>query len=291
MKYGAHCYLFVERWSDSELHILDQARELGLDMFELSVGDDVVFDPVRTGERAASLGLDLLVGPGGAWPVECDLSADDQADRAKGLIWHKRQVDIAAALGAVAYAGALYGHPGVVKRRRPPNGEFKQTAEGLHELAEYASKRNVTIVLEPMSHFRTHMVNTPQQLLCLLDLALHPNLTVLFDTYHVVTEIRDYPDAIRSTGSRLYALHACENDRGIPGGGLIPWQSIFETLHAIGFDGYVGLEGYNSGIGDFAYRRGMFHNVCPDGAVFVRQGIAFLRDMEARTRQPVKRKT
>ncbi|RPH35795.1 sugar phosphate isomerase/epimerase [bacterium] len=285
MKYGAHCYLFVERWSDSQLHLLDLAKELGLDMFELSVGDDVVFDAVRTGERAASLGLDLLIGPGGAWPLECDLSADEQSDRAKGLAWHKRQVDVAAALGAAAYAGALYGHPGVVKRRRPPADEYKWTADGLHELAEYASKRNVAIVLEPMSHFRTHMVNTTQQLLCLLDLARHPNLSVLFDTYHVVTEIRDYPAAIRSVGSRLYALHACENDRGVPGGGLIPWLSIFKTLHGIGFNGYIGLEGYNSGLGDFAFQRGMFHNVCPDGPAFVRQGIGFLRDMEARTRQ------
>jgi len=289
MKYGAHCYLFVERWSDSQLHILDQARELGLDMFELSVGDDVIFDAVRTGERAASLGLDLLIGPGGAWPLDCDLSADDSADRTKGLLWHKKQVDVAAALGAVAYAGALYGHPGVVKRRRPPADEYKHTAEGLHDLAEYANTCNVKIVLEPMSHFRTHLVNTPQQLLSLLDQASHPNLTILFDTYHVVTEIRDYPDAIRAIGSRLYALHACENDRGVPGGGLIPWESLFQALHEIGFDGYVGLEGYNSGIGDFAYRRGMFHNVCPDGPAFIRQGIRFLRDMDARTRAVVAR--
>lgn len=283
MKYGAHCYLFTERWSDSQLHLLDLAKSLGLDMFELSSGDDVFFNPVRTGERAASLGLDLLLGPGGAWPLECDLSADDPADRAKGLLWHERQVDLAAAFGGVAYMGAMYGHPGVVKRRRPPADEYRWTADGLHELAEYASQRKVKIVLEPMSHFRTHMVNTPRQLLRLLDLADHPNLWGLFDTYHVVTEIRDYAAELRSLGSRLFALHACENDRGVPGGGgLISWQTIFQTLQEIGFNGYVGLEGYNSGIGDFAYQRGMFHNVCPDGEAFVRQGIGFLRQLEAR---------
>ena len=59
---------------------------------------------------------------------------------------------------------------------------------------------------------------------------------------------------------------------------------LFTTLHEIGFDGYVALEGYNSGIGDFAFERGMFHNVCPDGPAFVRQGIGFLRQMEQQTR-------
>jgi D-psicose/D-tagatose/L-ribulose 3-epimerase len=285
MKYGAHCYLFVERWSDDQIHLLEQARELGLDMFELSSGDDVFFDPDLTGKKAASLGLDLLLGPGGAWPLECDLSADEPEDRAKGLLWHKKQVDVAAGMGAVAYAGAIYGHPGVVKRRRPPADEYERTAEGLHQLAEYASGRGVAILLEPMSHFRTHLVNTTRQLLCLLDMADHPNLKALFDTYHVVTEVRDYPAAIRSLGERLFAVHACENDRGVPGEGLIPWLPMFKALHAIGFDGYIGLEGYNSGIGDFAYRRGMFHNVCPDGPAFVRQGIQFLRAMEMQARE------
>jgi D-psicose/D-tagatose/L-ribulose 3-epimerase len=285
MKYGAQCYLLTDRWSDQQLHLLDTARALGLNMFELSVGDDVCFDARATGRHAASLGLDLLIGPGGLWPVECDLSADTQHDRTRGLDWHKRQVDVAAELGAVAYAGALYGHPGIAKRRRPPADEYPRTAEGLHALAEYATGRNVLIALEPMSHFRSHVVNTPEQLMRLIALADHPGLRVLFDTYHVVTEIRDYAAALRTVAPRLFALHACENDRGIPGTGLIPWREIFDTLRQIGFSGYIGLEGYNSGIGDFAYERGMFHNLCPDGPEFVRKGISYLRSMEAESRR------
>jgi D-psicose/D-tagatose/L-ribulose 3-epimerase len=284
MKYGAHCYLFTERWADDQLHQLDVAREIGLDMFELSVGDDVAFDARRTGEHAASLGLDLIIGPGGHWPVECDLSADDPADRLKGLAWHKRQVDIAAELGAVAYAGCLYGHTGVVKRRRPPADEYKRTAEGLHMLGVYAAQQNVVLALEPMSHFRTHLVNTPEQLMRLIEMADHPGLRALFDTYHMVTEIRDYPGALRTLAPKLFLVHACENDRGTPGGGLLPWEEMFNALRDIGYDGYVGLEGYNSGIGDFAFQRGMFHNLCPDGPAFVRKGIGYLREMEARTK-------
>jgi D-psicose/D-tagatose/L-ribulose 3-epimerase len=285
MKYGAHCYIFTDLWSDTQLHLLDRAKALGLQMFELSVGDDVVFDARKTGEHAAALGLDLFIGPGGQWPLECDLSADDPADRAKGLQWHMRQVDLAAELGAVAYAGALYGHPGVVRRRRPPADEYMHTAEGLHALAEYAQQHNVIIALEPMSHFRTHLANTPDQIMRLIGMADHPSLRALLDTYHVVCEVRDYRLALLALAPRLYALHACENDRGAPGRGLIPWEAIFLTLNEIGFDGYIGLETYNSSLGDFAFERGMFHNVCPDADVFVRQGIGFLQDMEARTRQ------
>jgi D-psicose/D-tagatose/L-ribulose 3-epimerase len=277
MHYGAHCYIFTDRWSDDALPILDQMKALGLDVAELSVGDDVRFTPALTRRRAEALGLTLVIGPGGAWPLSADLSSDEPEERREGLTWHCRQVDLAAELGAVAYAGALYGHPGVVKRRRPPVDEYPRTAEGLHKLAEYAARRNVKIVLEPMSHFRTHLVNTAAQLMRLIDLADHPNLYALFDTYHLITEERDYGAALRTLASRLWCVHTCENDRGAPGGGLVPWDDVFDVLYEIGFDGPLTMEAYNSSIDDFAYQRGMFHNVCPDGDEFVRKGLAFLR--------------
>lgn len=277
MHYGAHCYIFTDRWSDDALPILDRMKALGLDVAELSVGDDVRFTPALTRRRAEALGLTLVIGPGGAWPLSADLSSDEPEERREGLTWHCRQVDLAAELGAVAYAGALYGHPGVVKRRRPPADEYPRTAEGLHRLAEYAARRNVKIVLEPMSHFRTHLVNTAAQLMRLIDLADHPNLYALFDTYHLITEERDYGAALRTLASRLWCVHTCENDRGAPGGGLVPWDDVFDALYEIGFDGPLTMEAYNSSIDDFAYQRGMFHNVCPDGDEFVRKGLAFLR--------------
>jgi D-psicose/D-tagatose/L-ribulose 3-epimerase len=282
MYYGAHCYLFTERWSDQSLPILDTLRALGLELAELSVGDDVTFTPALTRRHAETLGLSLTVGPGGAWPLSADLSAERAEERRAGLAWHCRQVDLAAELGALAYAGALYGHPGVVKRRRPPASEYGWTAEGLHSLASYAATRQVKIVLEPMSHFRTHLVNTCGQLMQLIDLADHPNLYALFDTYHLITEERDYAAAVQTLGNRLWCVHTCENDRGVPGGGLVPWETLFDALHAVSFTGPLVMEAYNSSIDEFAFSRGMFHNVCPDGAEFVRAGLAFLRPHVAR---------
>jgi len=277
MKYGAHSYLFVERWADDKLDLLDAVKKLGMDCFEIAVGDDVPFTPELTRRRAETLKLDLLIGPGGAWPMECDVSADSAEDRKRGLAWHKKQVDLADQLGAVAYCGALYGHPGVVKRRRPPADEHQRTAQNLHDLADYGAQKGVKIALEPMSHFRTHVVNNPEQLMALIAQADHNNLYALLDTYHMITEVRDYAQAIRTQRDRLLAVHACENDRGVPGNGLVPWNEVFRTLNEIKFRGYIIFEAYNSSIGDFAYQRGMFHNVCPDGDTFVREALAFVR--------------
>ena len=277
IKYGVHCYIFTERWSDDSLHVLEAAKELGTNFFEISVGDDVKFTPQLTRQRAEALGIELVIGPGGFWPLECDLSSDESSERQQGLQWHKRQVDLAAKLGAIAYSGGIYGHPGVVKRRVPPPDEYRHITDGLYELADYAQDRNIKIILEPMSHFRTHLVNTPEQVMQLVTLVNHDNLKVLLDTYHLVTEVRDYAQAIRTVQDLLWGIHACENDRGVPGGGIVPWDQVFPTLKEIHFDGYILLETYNSSIGDFAYQRGMFHNVCPDARTYVRQGFDFIR--------------
>ncbi len=276
MKIGAHIYLWMERWSDAEVGLLERARGLGLEAIELSVGLDVKFSAALTRRVAEANGVTLLVGPGGAWPDGADLSDDDPVNRRRALDFHKAIVDQTAELGAVAYAGALYGRPGKVLRRRPPADELPRTAEGLHELGEHARRAGVKIVLEPMSRFRSHVANTPAQMLAIVNRADHANLHILLDTYHLVTEVRDYAAAIRSVGDRLWGLHACENDRGVPGGGLIPWPAVFGALRETKCQ-YVGFEGYNTGLGDFGWRRGIFQNVCPDGDAFVRQAVAFTR--------------
>lgn len=277
MKFGAHSYIFTDRWSDDTLSVLDEAKELGLDIIDIAVGDDVTFDAAKTGRRAQELGLELAISPGGLWPLECDLSAEDAGQRQGGLAWHKQQVDRAAAMGAVAYSGSLYGHTGVVRPQAPCLDVYLRIAEGLHQLADYAQSRQVTIVIEPMSHFRTNLVNKPEQAVRLVELAAHANLGVLLDTYHMVAEVRDYYAGIRAAGKRLWGLHACENDRGVPGGGIVPWDDVFRAVAEMKFDGYLIMEAYNSSIPGFAYQRGMFHNVCPDAGEFVRQGLAFLR--------------
>ncbi|MEZ4607548.1 MAG: TIM barrel protein [Deinococcales bacterium] len=193
MIFGAHSFLFTEFWTRASLAILDKARELGLGVFEIGVGDDVAFDQdliEQTRQRAESLALDLMISPGGAWPYECDIASEDPHERSLGLAWHKQQLDLAHALHAKAYAGAIYGHPGTIKRRIPPVDELPRVAEGLMNSSQLRPKARVKVVLEPMSRFRTHLINTPEQALKVLDLANHENLYVLLDSYHLITEIR-----------------------------------------------------------------------------------------------------
>jgi D-psicose/D-tagatose/L-ribulose 3-epimerase len=278
MQYAAHIYLWTECWSDREVGLFDRAKALGIDLLEISVGDDVKFDPALTKQAAADAGMGTVIGPGGQWPDNADLSGDEPAHRQRAFDWHKRQIDLAVAMGASTYSGAIYGRPGVSLRRRPPADEYARTAEGLHGLAEYAQSAGIKLGIEPMSRFRTHLVNTPTQALKLVEMTGHPHLKIAIDTYHLATEVRDLPAEIRKVGPRLMALHACENDRGVPGKGLMPWADIFAAVRETLAE-FVEFESYNTSLGDFGWRRGMFQNQCPDGDEFVRRGLDFVRPL------------
>jgi D-psicose/D-tagatose/L-ribulose 3-epimerase len=264
MKYGAHIYLWQDRYNDSDLaRILESGKGLRLQYLEVSLGDDIHFNATEFGRRARNEGMELVFSPGGAWPMQCDISLADARHRQSGVDWHRRAIDIAAEAGGVAYAGAIYGHPGRVERRLPCPDEPHRIADGLRLLANHAASSQVKLVLEPMSHFRTHVANTPRQINQLIELAGNSNLFSLFDTYHL---------------PRLWGLHACENNRGAPGTGLLPWNSLVSAISRSGWDGYLGFEGYNSRWrnGEFACERGMFHHVCDDAEEFIRTGKSFL---------------
>lgn len=274
--FGAHQFLWKKYWTDDDLGILDQARTLGLSIFEVSLGDDVDFDCNRLRRHALDLDIQLSIGPGNLWPMECDISHDYRKYREKGIIWHKQILERAAECGAKAYCGALYSHPGRVCRRPSPKNEIFRAAENLHLLAGFANDLNVKLVIEPMSRFRNHLINTARQASELANLADHPNLFINLDTYHMITEERDYGGAIRSASSRLWGIHACENDRGVPGGGLVPWPAVFEALNEVPHPVRILLETYRTGPDGFGLNHGIFQNVCPDPEEYIRKGFGFL---------------
>jgi D-psicose/D-tagatose/L-ribulose 3-epimerase len=277
--FGAHQFLWKLRWTDDDLGILDRARTLGLSLFEVSLGDDVRFDCRRLRRHAEDLGIELSIGPGNVWPKDCNISHDDPGHRARGTAWHKQILERAAECGAAAYCGAIYSHPGKICRRPLQQDELYRAAENLHLLAEYAAALGVRLVIEPMSRFRNHLVNTARQAVKLAELAGHANLLINLDTFHMITEERDYGAAIRSASSRLWGIHACENDRGVPGGGLVPWSEVFNALHEVSGSVRLMLETYRTGPEGFGFERGIFQNLCPDPEEFVMQGIRFLKTL------------
>ncbi len=284
MKYGAHVFLWQDQFTDDDLaRILDSATKLELDFVEVPVGDDIHFDPDLLRQRMAARGLELILSPGGVWPVECDISLPPNGHQ-KGVEWHCRAIDLTAKAGASTYAGALFGHPGTIRRGKPCNLEHDRVVAGLQQLADHAAKSGIDLVLEPMSHFRTHVANTPAQINRIVADVDRNNVFTLLDTYHLTTEVTDLAAAFEEMLPHLWGIHACENNRGIPGTGFLPWQKLGDAIANSGWDGHIGFESYNSQWrdGNFACERGMFHKVCPDGDDFVQRSRSFVAGLLSR---------
>jgi hypothetical protein len=78
------------------------------------------------------------------------------------------------------------------------------------------------------------LINTCEQALELKAIIGADNVRIHLDTYHMNIEEKSFHAVTRRAGKDLVHYHLCENDRGIPGTGLVDWDGIFRGLAEIG---------------------------------------------------------
>ena len=123
------------------------------------------------------------------------------------------------------------------RRPRTSGGRFTDLlVSQLSELAAHAGDHGVVLGVEPLNRFETSFLNLASQAIEVVDRVGHPACGLLLDTFHMNIEERSIGDAIRAAGPRLRHLHACENDRGAPGTGHVPWAEVARRLRDIGYD-------------------------------------------------------
>jgi D-psicose/D-tagatose/L-ribulose 3-epimerase len=107
-----------------------------------------------------------------------------------------------------------------------------------------------------------------------------PKVGIHLDTYHMNIEEKSFYEATRLAGDDLVHYHLCENDRGIPGTGLVDWEGIFRALAEIGYQGYAALESFVDCTDNM--QTWVWRQLAPSGDDLVREGLSFIRNMQAR---------
>ena len=140
---------------------------------------------------------------------------------------------IAAAktLGAVNIVGPLYASVGRTWHATPDERarDTDLLVRQHTELARVAGDHGVVLCIEPLNRFETSVINLASQAIDVVDRVDHPACRVMLDTFHMNIEERSIGDAIRAAGKRLHHMHLCENDRGAPGSGHVPWQEVAQA--------------------------------------------------------------
>lgn len=200
-------------------------------------------DSIR--ETGLEVSLCAAMGPGR------DLSNFDSGVRESTMAYLTQCLKTGEKLGAKVFCGPLYAGGG--KRHWLSEDDKKRELDlavtGLRELARRAEDCGVTLSLEPLSRYRTSVCNTADQVLKLIDAIGAKNVGLHFDTYQACLEEKDLLAALEGVlqAGKLNHFHACANNRGAPGQGIMPWKDILDLLVRYGYAGHITMETFALG--------------------------------------------
>ena len=138
-----------------------------------------------------------------------------------------------------------------------------RAAEILRGVAEVAHEGGVTIAMEPLGRAETNFLNTAEETVRLIRQVDHPGLRLHLDVKAMSDEEKDIPSIIRESQSELAHFHANDPNLRGPGFGDVEFSPIAETLHEVGYEGFVSVE-------VFDYR--------PDPETIASQSLKYLRE-------------
>jgi D-psicose/D-tagatose/L-ribulose 3-epimerase len=260
--------------------LLPRIREAGFDGVEVLMykGRDFAVDALRQG--LADTGLECTIC---AVMVDgLSLVSDDAAIRAKAVDQLRENIATTAEAGAKIIAGPMYAPVGYLPGRRRTAEEWKCAVDCWQQLGPWLAQHEVTAAIEPLNRFETYFLNTAVDAARFCDEVGHPDVGILFDTFHANIEEKSIADGYRTVARHLKHVHTCENDRGTPGSGHVEWPQVFEAIKDIGYDGWLTIESFGSNLPEIAAAAAIWRDlaVTPETVAF--DGIGFLKKMTAR---------
>src|ERR687895_21884 len=275
MLFGAHAFIWAGEWTpEGAQKAIGGAAEAGLDFVEIPLLRPESMDITATRALLDRYGIGCTCSLG--LPKAAHLPSAPE----KAQSFLESAVDVAAGLEAPVLCGVLYAHLGTLTGR-PPEEELEDVERVLKNVARYASERGVSLGVEAVNRYETHLINLAEQADAMLDRVGEPNVFVHPDTYHMNIEEKGFYEPIVATGPRMHYIHLSESDRGTPGTGNVHWDEVFRSLKAIDFDGYLVMESFAAINDDLAGATALWRDVVGDPETLIRDGLCFLRGKAA----------
>ena len=280
MKIGVNTWVWTSPFTTEEFDLIPKVKEMGFDVLEVALDDASLIDAGLLRKMAEDNGLAVTVC--GAFGPTRDISSDDPAIRENGADYIRQSIRFAEAVGSNLFSGPVYSAVG--KARMVPDEQKKQErawcVENLRELGKVASDAGVTVGVEPLNRFETDMINLVEQAVALVREVDSPAYKIHIDMFHSNIEEKSIPDAIRALGKGMLGhLHACENDRGIPGTGHQDWNGIRDALRDVEYDGAAVIESFTPGAVEIAKAASIWRPLAPSQDELAGQGARFLREL------------
>ena len=279
MEYGISSYVWVSPFKNTDIEVLQKAKDFGFDIFEAAVETVGSFDPAYIKQEADKIGIKVYIC--GCFGATRDPGSENPDIRKEAIDYLKTCIDYAVITGSPYVSGPMYATSGVASLKTPEEKEaqMKRIVDSLRIIGDYAENKGIKLAIEPLNRYETDVVNTVDEGLALIDRIGGGPFGFLLDMFHMSIEEKSFVKAIEKAGSRLYDFHACANDRGTPGEDHFDWESVAAALKRVDYKGPVVIESFTSGIKEIAKSASLWHPVAPSMDYLASNGLAFLKGL------------
>jgi len=185
-------------------------------------------------------GLHWLLSPP---PPGLHVTTPDDDTRRRSWEYVGKLIDFCGDLGGTVM---VFGSP---KGRTTQKGlsveeAQKHLAEGLARAAIQAQTCGVKILLEPLGHNQTDVVNTTAEAIKIVRQVSHPALQTMFDFHNTVDETEPFQVIIEKYFPHICHVHVQEMDGQYlgPGNAVQDYLKAFQTLKDLNYNRWVSLE-------------------------------------------------
>jgi D-psicose/D-tagatose/L-ribulose 3-epimerase len=279
MKFGVNTFIWSGTFDQSNFGLLPIIKEAGFDGVEIPLFRPKDFQASSIRKAVESHGLECNA---------CTVLVDgfslisESPDMRRRTRQHLGDlVKVAAEAGVKIIAGPLYSPVGYLPGRRRTNDEWHWAVEGFQSLGDTLAAHHVTFAIEPLNRFETYFLNTATDAAKLAEQIGHPNIGILFDTFHANIEEKQIAAGYLTVGPHLKHVHTCENDRGIPGSGHVEWDEVFQALHSMNYDGWLTIESFGFALKEVSAAAAIWRDIerTPESIAF--EGVKFLKQKVA----------
>ena len=275
MKYGMNLLLWATAVDESHDGILEQIKEIGYDGVEVPIFEHDAAAFQRLGGKLDELGLErtaVTVSTGDANPISPDSSV-----RAEAVTRLKGAVDMCELVGAPMLCGPYHSALGEFSGAMPSEEEWANGKATLREVADYAGEKGVTLVLEYLNRFELYFLNSAADCARFVREVDHPNLRMMYDTFHANIEEKDITEAVKSCIDVCAHVHISENDRSTPGSGGVDWDTSFAALKEVGYEGWMVDEAFGLSLPDLAAATKIWRRMYESEQQLATDALAFMK--------------
>jgi D-psicose/D-tagatose/L-ribulose 3-epimerase len=280
-KIGVATFIWTENFNEKDLYIIDKAKELGFDAIDICISHPENFPSKKVKERVEAADIEVVTTT--VLGKETNLIDPDEKVRKKGIEFLKKVIDIDYALDAKILGGVNYAGWGCLSGKPRTKDEWRWSVESMKEAAGYAKDNgDLVIAVEPVNRFETHFLNIAEDAVKYCkDVNGNGgvgNVKVHLDAFHMIREELSFKKAVEECGKDFLGyVHVCENNRGIPGTGLVPWKEFFTAIKKSGYSGPLVIESFDPSFEELNRMCAIWRKFADSGEELAIKGLANLR--------------